>query len=967
MQYIFFFFIFLSFIFGGFINAETDDIIINEIAWMGDERSANNEWIELKNLSNHNLDLSGWKLVSEDGSPNIDLEGIVEAGGLFLLERTNDNSVQNKKADLIYSGALSNGGEKLFLIDSTGAEKNVLDCSANWPAGDNDDKRTMQFMGEEWVNSCKAGGSPGEENVFCEDYLDVIDNEDEKDIESPYAEVPNGATLELEDKDIDDDIENEIMAYDVLINEIVSDPLKGKDEWIELYNIKNFQVSLENWLLVDGSGAETILSGFIAAGSYYIIKNPKGRLNNSGDELILKNDKGLIIDNLLYGDWAGSGSDNAPAPGKGFSLARLEGRNKGKNIEDFSLTDIITPGSRNIINFKENFEEEKTIKEKKEKFEAIVIISEIFPNPEGLDSEEWIELYNKGNLEADLSFWRLLNNTVSYEFENVRLAAGEYFLLQRNESGIALNNYSDKLQLFRAGEKKAVYSLQYKNAPEGVSYAVSEDNPNEIYYWTIEPSPGEKNKIKIANRKPIADIYIPVEKEGIKEGDFFVCDAGDSIDPDGDKLSYYWNFSDDVIKKGILVSHVFDNSGKYEIELEVSDGEYLARTSKKIEVLSRETEKIDYKKGDIKIIINELMPNPEGRDEEGEWIEFKNLNSEKVNLKKWRIGDASSKTPFKIEDDFFVNAGDFFILERPQTGIVLNNDYDRVEIYDFQDNLIDKIEYNKAPVGKSYVRDGNGEWFWSDIASKGAENIIIGVKNENLQIKTNVVSKTEIPKQQSDFFEGTVIVEPGSLYEQYFYISGDNEAYQIYNYKKDFGAYTLGDILRVRGERGLINDEIRIKTKSSSDIEIIGRNEELVVKKIDSSSFSNDLLAFLVEIEGELGRKSGSDFFLFDDHGEFRIFLRKKETFDTSELKIADNLKIVGILSKTKTGFRILPRFSSDIQKINTKEDLKVLGKFAGSEELKLEKRQDNDFFKYFVVISGSFIILIYALKRKKT
>ena len=37
-------------------------VIFNEICWMGDEDSPANEWIEIKNVSEQEIDLSGWQI-----------------------------------------------------------------------------------------------------------------------------------------------------------------------------------------------------------------------------------------------------------------------------------------------------------------------------------------------------------------------------------------------------------------------------------------------------------------------------------------------------------------------------------------------------------------------------------------------------------------------------------------------------------------------------------------------------------------------------------------------------------------------------------------------------------------------------------------------------------------------------------------------------------------------------------------
>lgn len=121
--------------------ASSGDVIMNEIAWMGTTVSYHDEWIELYNNTSSDLSLDGWTLSSTDGSPSISLSGTIPAKGYFLLERTDDNTVSQVQADLIYSGSLSNSGEVLELRDNQG---NLIDTVDAWYAGDNSSKATME-------------------------------------------------------------------------------------------------------------------------------------------------------------------------------------------------------------------------------------------------------------------------------------------------------------------------------------------------------------------------------------------------------------------------------------------------------------------------------------------------------------------------------------------------------------------------------------------------------------------------------------------------------------------------------------------------------------------------------------------------------------------------------------------------------------------------------------------------------
>jgi len=121
------------------------DVVINEVAWMGTEASSTDEWIELYNNTDQDIDLTGWSIVAADGTPNITLAGTIPAHGYFLLERTDDNTVRDIPADQIYTGAMDNTDEGLTLYDNTNQVIDTANGGGNdWPAGDNATKSTME-------------------------------------------------------------------------------------------------------------------------------------------------------------------------------------------------------------------------------------------------------------------------------------------------------------------------------------------------------------------------------------------------------------------------------------------------------------------------------------------------------------------------------------------------------------------------------------------------------------------------------------------------------------------------------------------------------------------------------------------------------------------------------------------------------------------------------------------------------
>ncbi|MDD4661733.1 MAG: lamin tail domain-containing protein [Candidatus Pacebacteria bacterium] len=150
------FFLFLA----NFVFAK--EIIINEIAWMGTENNSNDEWIELYNNTNQEINLDNYKLII--GTKEISLEGKINANDFYLLERTDDSTLPNIKADLIYTGSLKNTGVKIQLKKNNDIIDEA-DFENGWNFGNNETKQTAERIEENWQTSLDKGGSPKKENI----------------------------------------------------------------------------------------------------------------------------------------------------------------------------------------------------------------------------------------------------------------------------------------------------------------------------------------------------------------------------------------------------------------------------------------------------------------------------------------------------------------------------------------------------------------------------------------------------------------------------------------------------------------------------------------------------------------------------------------------------------------------------------------------------------------------------------
>jgi phosphatidylserine/phosphatidylglycerophosphate/cardiolipin synthase-like enzyme len=265
------------------VNATTiSKVVINEVAWMGTTVSYSDEWMELYNHSNQDIDLTGWTIFAQDGSPSITLQGIIPAKGYYLLEKTDDHSVSSLNADLIYSGTLSNTSEVLELRDSSG---NLVDLVNGWYAGDNTIKATMERVdpsvsGSEstnWITAVKdygnGYGTPKKRNSYSSNLKEVVVNE---------------------------------IAWMGTLNSY-------SDEWIELHNNSSQDITLDGWHLNATDGTPSIaLNGIIPAHGYFLLEKTddnsvstisadyiySGTLGNTSDLLTLTDSAGVVIDQV---------------------------------------------------------------------------------------------------------------------------------------------------------------------------------------------------------------------------------------------------------------------------------------------------------------------------------------------------------------------------------------------------------------------------------------------------------------------------------------------------------------------------------------------------------------------------------------------------------------------------------------------------------------------------------------------
>ncbi|MFW6049373.1 MAG: lamin tail domain-containing protein [Candidatus Bipolaricaulota bacterium] len=150
--------------------ADGGSLVISEVAWAGTRASWADEWIELRNRGEEDIDLTGWSVVWDDSVLHLGSEEentvqvinkFVPPGGVILLERTDDETVSTVNADLIFKGSLPNSGTKLELVGPDGEVVQTIDARDGWPAGTASDGdpsyASMELIEGQWVTSDQPG------------------------------------------------------------------------------------------------------------------------------------------------------------------------------------------------------------------------------------------------------------------------------------------------------------------------------------------------------------------------------------------------------------------------------------------------------------------------------------------------------------------------------------------------------------------------------------------------------------------------------------------------------------------------------------------------------------------------------------------------------------------------------------------------------------------------------------------
>ena len=444
-----------------------------DVDWDGDGvASRDDEWVELFNAGEEDLDLRGWQLddLADGGSPPFVFpEGaeIPARGHLLVFKRESGLS-------------LNNDGDEIRLLAPDGRLVDATTYGASRP-----DESWARLPEGEGTWRPDLPPSPGRANGLAPpaSTAGASPTAGAPPLETPESTPastsastpePGASAVPSLSPPAAGTPGAPPVYLPVLISELLYDPEEpGPDahaEWVELHNPGTSPVELGGWILEDGSARDRLPAHRLPAGGFALVAAseasaralrargaavlllPDGRigggLGNEGDVLRLRDPTGAERDAVSWGGNLEALDPAAPDGPPGRSLERIPPGRDRDLAEDWWIQPAPSPGRAGT----------------RHEGPPRIRLSEVLPAPSLVDwdgdgeaghQDEWVELANLEPYEARPAGWRLEaespdGRSWSHRLpDDARIPAGGWLMIHRARSGLALRNEGETLRLRR--------------------------------------------------------------------------------------------------------------------------------------------------------------------------------------------------------------------------------------------------------------------------------------------------------------------------------------------------------------------------------------------------------------------------------------------------------------------------------------------------------------------------------------
>lgn len=645
---------------------------------------------------------------------------------------------------------------------------------------------------------------------------------------------------------------------------------------------------------------------------------------------------------------------------------------------------------------------------------ASVVINELMwmgSSASALD--EWIELRNLTDQAVDLSNWLLTKKTGGAETPMLVLPAGAsipargFFLIANYaadsassrlgvqadlvESDVSLVNSALQIKLYDAASALIDTADDGSGAPLKGKYtsgsvwqsmeriAGASDSTLASSWRTATTSTNfDSDSVELGtprsangNGAPVAEAGPDVEATVIEAVMF---DASDSSDPDGDALTFAWDFGDGASGNGATPTHAYTRTGAFTASLTVSDGVAEATDSVAVTINEPNTEPIvppptvpqeqpevtppvsptqppstptpppttnptPAKQQTAKLLINELLPNPKGKDQEGEFIELVSLESAGVSLAGWKLTDGA-KT-YSLGDSATIEGGGFLNLPYSTTRLTLKNSGGELKLVDPFGATVSGVAYASAKEGQAFARvELSTRWQWTEQPTPGSENEIISVladeadpttdsnqpEEETVESTTSAKADSttqpksvslaelaDLPSRTVVKISGSIVALPGMFSASSIWISDGSVGVEAVSSNKSFPKLDLNDRVELTGTVSTAGIGRRVNLKSG-ELQVIGQDQAAEAAASAIDDLTSETIGRLVKVEGSVQAVKSQHLTLNDQNGlALDVFFKQGTGLKASAYPVGQNLEITGLVGWSSGAAQLWPRIGEDI------------------------------------------------------
>jgi PKD repeat protein len=514
----------------------------------------------------------------------------------------------------------------------------------------------------------------------------------------------------------------------------------------------------------------------------------------------------------------------------------------------------------------------------------------------------------------------------------IRLYDAGHLLIDTADDGVGnplAGNYDSAKKMYASMERNPVpgdgtLAQHWHSASRGVGL---KSNVSEL------GTPGTMN----SNGLPLA-VAGPAQSALV--GQIVNFDGSDSVDPENQPLSFQWDFGDGSSSNTATPTHVYAVAGVYTVTLTVSDSVDVATDATTITVtdgptmtaqptptsaLPNTTPTSTITTSCRGITLSEVFPNPMGVDT-GEFIELANASDEDVPLAGCSVWTTATRK-FSIKDSTVVLRGGVYLLHKSTTKLTLNNGGTTVRLMDSDGTELDRTTYSTAPEGQSWSLI-EGAWQWTTKVTAGGVNILV----KPIGPAKKTTSSTTIAKIQKaappavdvtlsalqDLDSGDrvrirgVVVSPRDALGSTLITLQSDSGGVVASIPNGEPTVKLGDEVQLTGTVRLKQGRRYLAAEAKS-VRVLAATPMIIPSASSTDDVGAEQADQLVHIHGVVGLASGNTIQLDDGSGPLNVYLKSSTGIVRPTVKAGDTVDVVGVVSASTSGIRVLPRMQADV------------------------------------------------------